>query len=169
MYAGPRRHHYRECICMLNEENLKTIEGIRKKYPDARSALLPALWVAQEQDGWISEETMKQIGDVLSLPYAHVLGVVTFYTMFHSKPLGRYHIEVCTNVSCQLRGSDAILQKVEHLCGTKVGGTSSDGKWTVSEVECMGACGGAPMIAIGEEYHENLTPDSVDEILRKLP
>ncbi|MCX6138401.1 MAG: NAD(P)H-dependent oxidoreductase subunit E [Ignavibacteriales bacterium] len=154
---------------MLNEENLKKIEEIGKRYPEAKAALLPALWIAQEQDGWISEETMKQIGDLLGLPYGHVLGVVTFYTMFNSKPLGTYHIEVCTNASCQLRGSDKILRKVEHVCSAGAGHTSPDGKWTVNEVECMGACGGAPMIAIGEEYYENLTPDKVEEILRKLP
>jgi len=112
---------------MLKEENRAKIEEIKKKYPDAKAALLPALWVAQEQEGWISEEMMKEIGTFLGLPFGQVLGVVTFYTMFNSKPVGKYHIEVCTNVSCVLRGSDKILQKVEHVCGAKAGQTSADG------------------------------------------
>jgi len=105
---------------------------------------------------------------LLDLPFGHVLGVVTFYTMYNSALKGKYHIEVCTNVSCMLRGSDKILEAVEHRCGAKPGQTSSDGKWTVSEVECMGACGGAPMLAIGEEYYENLTPEKTERLLGSL-
>jgi NADH-quinone oxidoreductase subunit E len=153
---------------MLTEENLKKVEDLRKRYPESQAALLPVLWLAQEQEGYISEEMMRFIGMHLQIPFAHVLGVVTFYTMLHSKPLGRYHIEVCTNVSCLLRGSDAILKSIEHVCGVRPGETSPDGKWTVSEVECMGACGGAPMFAIGEEYYENVSPEKTENILRKL-
>ena len=153
---------------MLTEENLKKAEEIIKRYPRPQAALLPVLWIAQDQDGWISEEMMKYVGNLLSVPFAHVLGVVTFYTMYHSAPLGKYHIEVCTNISCMLRGSDKILETIEHHCGAKPGQTSSDGKWTVSEVECMGACGGAPMVAIGEEYYENLTPEKTEKILNSL-
>ena len=88
--------------------------------------------------------------------------------MYNSKKLGKYHIEVCTNISCMLRGSDKILETIEHRCGAKPGQTSADGKWTVSEVECMGACGGAPMLSIGEEYYENLTPEKTEKILSSL-
>ncbi len=153
---------------MLTEDNLKKVEEIRKRYPTSQAVLLPILWIAQEQEGWISEEMMRYIGKLLDIPYGHVLGVVTFYTMYHSKKLGKYHIEVCTNVSCMLRGSDKILETIEHRCGTKPGQTSPDGKWTVSEVECMGACGGAPMLAIGQEYYENLTPQKTEELLSSL-
>jgi len=153
---------------MLTEENLKKAEEIRKKYPASQAALLPVLWIAQEQDGWISEEMMRYVGKLLDLPYGHVLGVVTFYSMYNSKKLGKYHLEVCTNISCMLRGSDKILETIEHRCGAKPGETSADGKWTVSEVECMGACGGAPMLSIGEEYYENLTPKKTEELLSSL-
>ena len=153
---------------MLNQENLVKVEELRKRYPASQAALLPVLWIAQEQDGWISEDMMRYIGRLLDLPFGHVLGVVTFYTMYHSKPQGKYHIEVCTNVSCMLRGSDRILETIEHRCGVRPGQTSADGKWTVSEVECMGACGGAPMLAIGEEYHENLTPEKTEKLLSSL-
>ena len=153
---------------MLTEENLKKVEEIRKRYPASQAALLPVLWIAQEQEGWISEEMMRYVGKLLDLPFGHVLGVVTFYSMYNSKKLGKYHIEVCTNVSCMLRGSDKILETIEHRCGAKPGQTSADGKWTVSEVECMGACGGAPMLSIGEEYYEDLTPEKTEEILSSL-
>ena len=153
---------------MLTEENLAKAEEIRKRYPVAQAALLPVLWIAQEQEGWISEEMMRYVGKLLDLPFGHVLGVVTFYSMYNSKKLGKYHIEVCTNVSCMLRGSDKILETIEHRCGAKPGQTSADGKWTVSEVECMGACGGAPMLSIGEEYYENLTPEKTEKILSSL-
>jgi NADH-quinone oxidoreductase E subunit len=153
---------------MLTEENLKKVEEIRKRYPASQAALLPVLWIAQEQEGWISEEMMRYVGKLLDLPFGHVLGVVTFYSMYNSKKLGKYHIEVCTNVSCMLRGSDKILETIEHRCGVKPGQTSADGKWTVSEVECMGACGGAPMLSIGEEYYEDLTPEKTEKILSSL-
>jgi len=153
---------------MLSAENLTKIQSLRTRYQTSQAALLPVLWIAQEQEGWISEEMMREVGKLLDIPYGHVLGVVSFYTMYHSKPLGRYHIEVCTNVSCMLRGSDAILKAIEHRCGVRPGETSADGKWTVSEVECMGACGGAPMLAIGEEYYENLTPEKTDKLISSL-
>lgn len=153
---------------MLTEENLAKAEEIRKRYPASQAALLPILWIAQEQEGWISEEMMRYIGKLLDIPYGHILGVVTFYSMYNSKKLGKYHIEVCTNISCMLRGSDKILETIEHRCGAKPGETSADGKWTVSEVECMGACGGAPMLSIGEEYYENLTPEKTEKILSSL-
>jgi NADH-quinone oxidoreductase E subunit len=153
---------------MLTEENLKKVEELRKRYPTSQAALLPVLWIAQEQEGWISEDMMRHVGTLLNLPFGHVLGVVTFYTMYNSAPKGKYHIEVCTNVSCMLRGSDKILEAVEHRCAAKPGQTSADGKWSVSEVECMGACGGAPMLAIGEEYYENLTPEKTERLLASL-
>ncbi len=153
---------------MLTQENLQKAESLFNKYPQKKAALLPILWIAQEQEGWISEDMMRYVGDLIGVPYAHVLGVVTFYTMYKSKLHGKYHIEVCTNVSCMLKGSDKIVSTVEQQCGAKIGQTSADGKFTVSEVECMGACGGAPMIAIGEEYYENLTAEKTEQLLASL-
>ena len=153
---------------MFTEENQQKATALFKKYPQKKAALLPILWIAQEQEGWISQGMMRYIGDLVGVSYAHVLGVVTFYTMYNDKKLGKYHIEVCTNISCMLRGSDKILSSVEKVCGAKPGSTSADGKFTISEVECMGACGGAPMIAIGEEYHEHLTPEKTEQLLNSL-
>ena len=153
---------------MLSEENLKKIEELKKSYPTTQALVLPVLWMIQEERGYISEESMKYAAQLLDVPFAHVLGVVTFYTMFHSKPLGKHHIEVCTNVSCMLRGSEKIVELLEKRLGIGLGETSKDKKWTLSEVECMGSCGTAPMLSVGEEYHENLTPEKLEQILSDL-
>ena len=153
---------------MFSEENLRQLDRLRSKYPKSKPLVLPALWMAQRQFGWISPEAMKYVAGLLDLPVSHVYSVVTFYTMFNTKPVGKYHLQVCTNVSCMLRGSERIVEHLERRLGTRLGSTSADGKWTLSEVECMGSCGTAPMVALGEEYYENLTPDKVDRILEGL-
>lgn len=153
---------------MLTEENLKKIEEIRKRYPTAQAALLPALWIAQEQYGWISHETMKEIASLLNLPFGHVLGVVSFYTMFNKKPVGKYHLQVCTNISCSLLGAEKLVDYLASKCGTKLGETSPDGRFTLTEVECLGSCGTAPVMQINDEYYEELTPEKIDHILAQL-
>jgi NADH-quinone oxidoreductase E subunit len=150
---------------MLTSQNLQRIEDLRKLYPHSQALVLPALWIAQEQYGYISQEAMKEVAGLLNLPMGHILGVVTFYTMYNTKPVGRNHIEVCTNVSCMIRGSQKIVRHLEGKLGIKMGETSNDGEWTLSEVECMGACGGAPMCAVGEEYYENLTLEAADRMI----
>lgn len=153
---------------MFTEDNLKKVEELKKRYPTSQALTLPVLWLAQEQFGYISEETMKYVAKLLDLPFGHILGVVTFYTMFHREPCGKHHIEVCTNVSCMLRGSAKIVNHLEKKLGISMGETSEDRNWTLSEVECMGSCGTAPMLAIGEEYYENLSLEKVDQILGGL-
>ena len=153
---------------MLSEENLKKIEELKKSYPTTQALVLPVLWMIQEEHGYISEESMKFVAQLLDVSFGHVLGVVTFYTMFHSTPVGKNHIEVCTNVSCMLRGSEKIVALLEKRLGIGLGETSKDKKWTLSEVECMGSCGTAPMLAVGDEYHENLTPEKLEKILSDL-
>ena len=153
---------------MLTEENQKKVEELRKRYPTAQALVLPVLWMIQEQEGYISEESMKFTGTLLNIPYGHILGVVTFYTMLQKKAVGKHHIEVCTNVSCMLRGSGKILEHIEKRLGITVGEISQDQKWTLSEAECLGSCGTAPMLAIGDEYYENLTLEKVDKLLDTL-
>lgn len=153
---------------MLSEQNRKKIEDLKGRYPTTQALVLPALWIAQEQLGHIAEETMKEVAELLNVSFGHILGVVTFYTMFHSKPVGKHHIEVCTNVSCLLRGSKKIVERLEQTLGVKMGETTADMKFTLSEVECMGSCGTAPMLAIGDDYHESLTPEKVDQLVKKL-
>lgn len=153
---------------MFSEENLKKLEELKKRYPTNKALTLPALWLAQEQFGWISEEVMRYIANLINVPFNHVYSVASFYTMYNKKPVGKYHIQVCTNISCQLMGSENIIQ---HLCkklNITLGNTTPDGKFTISEVECLGACGGAPAMQINDDYYEKLTPEKIDNILLQL-
>jgi NADH-quinone oxidoreductase E subunit len=153
---------------MLNEENKNKVEELQKRYPTSQALVLPVLWIVQEQEGYISEESMKYVATLLHIPFGHILGVVSFYTMLQKKRIGKYHIEVCTNVSCMLRGSGKILEHIEQRLGISVGETSPDKKWTLSEAECMGSCGTAPMLAIGDEYYENLTLEKINKLIDTL-
>ena len=153
---------------MLSEENQKKVEELRKRYPTAQALVLPVLWMVQEQEGYISEDSMKYVAALLQIPFGHILGVVSFYTMLQKNRIGKHHIEVCTNISCMLRGSVKILEHIEQRLGITVGETSPDKKWTLSEAECMGSCGTAPMLAIGDEYYENLTLEKIDKLIDNL-
>ncbi|HUL44744.1 MAG TPA: NADH-quinone oxidoreductase subunit NuoE [Bacteroidota bacterium] len=153
---------------MLSEQNLRKLEDLRKKYPTEKALTLPVLWMIQEEHGWISPEAMKFVADLLHLPLRHIYGVVTFYTMFNSKPVGKYHLQVCTNVSCQLLGAEKL---VDHVCWRlkiKPGETTADSRFTVTEVECLGSCGTAPMMQVNDRYQENLTVEKVDKLLSEL-
>ncbi len=153
---------------MFTEENLKKVEEIKKRYPTTKAALLPVLWLAQEQFGWISEETMRYVGELLNLSYGHVQGVVTFYSMFNSQPVGKYHLQVCTNITCQLLGAEKIVDDLSQKCRAQLGKTSEDKKYTLTEVECLGSCGTAPMMQVNDDYYENLTKEKIDQILTRL-
>ncbi len=152
----------------FTEENLKRIDEERKKYPTSLAAIMPAIYIAQEQNGYITNEVMEEVAKVLGIGKVDVLSVVTFYTMYHTKPLGKYHIQVCTNVSCMLRGAYEIWDLMKNKLGIDHMEVTPDGKFSLEEVECMGACGCAPMIAINENYYENLTVEKVEEILNTL-
>jgi len=153
---------------MLTEENQKKVEELRKRYPTSQALVLPVLWMVQEQEGYISEDSMKYVASLLHIPFGHILGVVSFYTMLQKDRIGKYHIEVCTNVSCMLRGSGKILEHIEQRLGLKVGETSPDKKWTLTETECLGSCGTAPMLAVGDEYYENLTLEKIDKLIDNM-
>ena len=152
----------------FSEENLKKIETVRKKYPTALAAVMPVIYIAQEQNGYLSNEAMEEIASVLGVDKVNVLSVVTFYTMYHTKPMGKYHVQVCTNVSCMLRGGYKIWDQVKGKLGLDHMQVSEDSKFSLEEVECMGACGYAPMLAVNEDYFENLTKEKVEEILDSL-
>lgn len=147
-------------------ENRKTFENVLRRYPVKRAALLPALNLAQLQQGYISPEVEAYVAELLEVPPVDVHEVVTFYTLYKRRPMGRNHILLCTNIACWIRGSDSIR---EHLCrklGVGPGGVSAEGKFSWQTVECMGACEMAPMMQMGKDYHGHLTPERVDEILR---
>jgi NADH-quinone oxidoreductase E subunit len=152
----------------FSEENKNKIPDILKKYPHAEAAVMPVLYLAQEQNGWISQEVINEVASVLKMPSEDVLGVATFYTMYHKSPAGKYHIQVCTNVSCMLRGGYDIYEGVKKRLGIENGGVTPDSKFSLEEVECMGSCGTAPMLAVNEDYFENLTVDKAIEILDSL-
>lgn len=155
---------------MLSKESLDQIDRETAKYPPERksSAVMAALRIAQEERGWLSEPLMDFIAQLLGMRPIQVYEVATFYSMYDLKPSGRHKISICTNVSCMLCGSDQIVKHLESRLGIKLGQTTSDGKFTLKEVECLAACCGAPMFQIGKNYYENLTPQKVDEILASL-
>jgi len=152
----------------FTEENIKKLDEIRTHYPTSAAALMPALWIAQEQYGWLSTDVMKYVGKLLDVPYEHILGVVEFYTMYNNKPVGKYHLQVCTNISCMLCGGYEVLDYISNKLDIRVGETTPDEKFTLSEAECLGSCGTAPMMQVNNYYEENLTKEKIDHLLNKL-
>ncbi len=152
----------------FTQENIVKINELISHYPEKRPAVMGVLYIAQEQNGWISYEVMKEVADILEMQEEDVLGITTFYTMYHNKPAGKFHIQVCTNVSCMLRGGYKIYDHVREKLGIENGGLTSDNMFSLEEVECMGSCGTAPMIAVNEDYYENLDINQIDQILESL-
>lgn len=153
LFEGPYEERYRK---------------LRSRYPEPRGALLPVLNLAQEVRGHVSPETMAEVAEMLGVSEAYVRGVATFYTMYNKRPVGRYLIQVCTNVSCNLCGSDEVLAAFLEHVGVDLGGTSEDGLFTVTEVECLAACGFPTAVQINSRYFENVTPSDVPELLERL-
>ncbi len=141
---------------------------ILSRYPDRRGALLPTLNLAQELRGWLSPESMARVAELLELSPAYVRGVVTFYTMYNKRPVGRYLIQVCTNVACNLCGGDAVLEAFLEATGLEPGQTDEEGRYTVMEVECLGACGFPTAVQINSRYFENVRPEDVPALLEAL-
>lgn len=152
----------------LSDEVVARITKVAATYPDKKSALIPALHLVQDEFGWIPRVTLNKLSELLDIPINKIYGVLTFYTMFNEEPVGKYHIQVCKNISCSLLGAKHII---DHLCDTLdigVGETSDDGKFTISLVECLGSCGTAPVMMINDTYYENLSVEKVNEILDSL-
>ena len=154
---------------MFGAEFEQKVDRIVAKYPQPSGALLPLLWEVQRHKGWIDKEGERWIAERLGLTASHVHGTVTFYTMFKQRPTGKYHIQVCTTLSCMLCGSDGLVGHLEKKLGIKVGETTPDGKFSLIRVECLGSCGTAPMFQLNDDYYEDLTLDKVDELLDSLP
>jgi NADH-quinone oxidoreductase subunit E len=139
------------------------------KYPPERkaSAVIPIMWLVQKQEGWVSEPAIQAIADLLEMPKIRVLEVATFYTMFHLSPVGRHHLQLCGTTPCMLRGAEAL----KEVCERRIGGkhsVSADGQFSWEEVECLGACVNAPVVAIDDCYHEDLSPDALEALIDKL-
>lgn len=152
----------------FDESELKQVERLKSQYPEPKSALMGVLWMIQKKFGWISPESIEYVANLLNLPTSHIEGVVSFYTMYFKKPMGKFHIQVCTNVSCLLRGGEEIYSYLTEELGIHDGEVTPDGKFSLEIVECMGACGGAPMIAINEDYYENLNIEKLKDIIISL-
>ena len=152
----------------FSEQKIKEVEQIIQRYPEGKqkSALIPVLHLAQEEfGGWLSAETMDYVASVLNLEPIEVYEVATFYSMYNLKPVGRYLFEVCQTGPCMLNGSDNIIKYIFEKLGIKPGETTTDGMFTLKTVECLGACGYAPMMQLGKTYREHLTKEKVDEII----
>lgn len=155
---------------LLSSKSLQAIDTELAKYPSARrqSALLAALRIAQDEHGWLRPELIECVAEVIQVAPVRAYEVASFYSMYELQPVGQHKISVCTNVSCMLRGCDQIVGHLQTKLGIQLGETTSDGRFTLRAAECLAACAGAPMMQIGRDYYENLTPARVDEILDSL-
>lgn len=155
-------------MATLTEDSIDRIRRIAARYPQSRSALLPALYVAQEQIGFVTDDAICDIADILALSPADVKGVATFYTMYYHKPAGRYVFQVCGTLSCALCGAGDVIRHLEERLGVSAGEPTPDGKFMFEVVECLGACGTAPVVLLGDRYYENLTLEQLDALIDDL-
>lgn len=153
---------------MLGESAQKRIAELKERFPERKSAILPAMHVVLEEVGFYNRDILKQVAELLSLSEMEVTGTLSFYTYFPKQGVGKYHIQVCSNVSCMLLGAEQLLSYLEEKLKIKVGETTPDGLFTLSEVECLGSCGTAPVMQINQTYYENLTKAKVDRIIEDL-
>lgn len=151
-------------------ENLEKAKKVIAKYPAGRqqSAVMPLLDIAQRQEGWVSQAAMEYIGGLLDMAPIRVQEVATFYTMYNLKPVGKYHVQVCTNICCLLRDADGVGDAARGHLGIEWGETTADGLFTLIEVECLGACVNAPMMQINDDFYEDLTPETTRAVLDAL-
>jgi NADH-quinone oxidoreductase subunit E len=153
---------------ILSAEREQKLADILTRYPTKMAACIPLLHLCQEQNGFVSDDVVQYVSHRLDLPPAHVEGVVTFYSLFNRKPVGKHQVWVCRTLPCALRGADKIVEHCEKKLGIHCGETTSDGAITLRGAECLASCGTAPMIQVDKDYYENLTPEKVDAILDKL-
>jgi len=152
----------------LSDFEKEQIEQFCKKYPDRKSAVMDSLRMIQQSRRFIPTEERGELAAILGMPEKDIEGVISFYTMYTEEPLGKHHIQVCTNISCKLRGGDEIYEFVKVQTNLKNGETDPNGLFSLEEVECMGACGGAPMIAINEHFYEKIDKETISKLLGSL-
>ena len=155
-------------MARLSPQNVELAREIIARYPRSRSALIPLLHVAQEQDGWVTEDAMDHIAELLDLTPAEVLGTCSFYEMFKREPVGEYLVNVCTNIACMLLGGEELLHHLEGRLGIKPGSTTADGTFTLEDVECIAACTEAPCLQVNYRYFHNVTLDDADSLIDDL-
>jgi NADH-quinone oxidoreductase subunit E len=152
----------------FSEKTRASFERMLVRYPNREAAILPTLHLAQREFGYLSDEAIRYVADLLGFTPAHIEGVTTFYTMFNRSPVGKYHLQICRNLSCSLMGAEHLIERVSRKIGVKPGETTADGRFTLTTVECLGSCGTAPVMQVNDDYHENLTEESIDAILDGL-
>jgi len=151
-------------------EDREAVAQMAARYPDRRSAVMPALWLAQKRFGFLSKEAVAAVAEALEMPEPEVAGVATFYSMYNLAPVGRHLLQVCMTLSCSLLGADALLAHLSKKLGIPPGETTPDGRFTLRKVECLASCGTGPCLQVNERlFDENLDPDSVDKLLDTLP
>ena len=153
----------------FSETGRAEFDRLMTRYPDRKAVILPALYLAQKEFGYVSDEAIVYIAGLIGTSSAEIEGVATFYTMYNRKPVGKYHVQICRNISCSLLGAEHLIEHVSRKLGVRPGETTPDGKFTLAKVECLGSCGTAPVMQVNDEYHENLTVESIDRILDQLP
>ncbi len=146
----------------------RELDRLLTRYPDKEAVILPALYMAQKEFGYVSDEAIEYIAGLLGVSPAQIEGVATFYTMFNRKPVGKYHVQICRNISCSLLGAEHLIEHVSKKLGIQPGETTPDGKFTLSKAECLGSCGTAPVMQVNDDYHENLTEEGIDALLDRL-
>lgn len=153
----------------LSPAGLAEVQKELKRYETKESAIIPSLYIAQrENSGWVNVEVIRELSRVMDIPEARINEVFKFYTMFNQKPVGKYHVQVCTNISCSLEGGRELAAHICKELDTKLGQVSSDGRFTINRVECLGSCGTAPMMQVNDNYFEKLTPESAMNLLREM-
>jgi NADH-quinone oxidoreductase subunit E len=152
----------------LNPDNIQRARDLIALYPDSRSALIPILHVLQEQDGYLTEDGMAHVGELLDLTGAEVRGTATFYDMFHFEPVGKYLVAICTNIACMLQGAYRLLEHAEERLGVGAGGTTTDGMFTLEDAECLALCGNAPCLTVNWRFFGDLDTESFDRLLDDL-
>jgi NADH-quinone oxidoreductase subunit E len=152
----------------FSPETLKKFEETVSRYPKKEAAMLPVLYLAQQEFGYLSPEAIDYVAKLMGQPPARVHGVVSFYTMYNMKPIGRHHIQVCRTLPCALGGAEKITDFIKKKLAIELGQTTADRRFTLSEVECLASCGTAPMMQINDDYYENLNEEKVTEILDSL-
>jgi len=155
-------------MAFFTDEFKARAEKICARYPRRDAALIPLLEELQKERGYVPEEGMDELAKFLALPYSRVKAVVTFYTMFNREPAGKYHLQVCRNISCHMAGAPGLLARLREKLAIAEGETTKDGLFTLSSVECLGACGAAPVMQVNEDYFENLSPEKLDSLLEDL-
>ena len=152
----------------FSPETLKEFQATVARYPKKEAAMLPVLYLAQREFGHLGPEAIDYVAKLMDQAPARVYGVVSFYTMYNMAPIGRHHIQVCRTLPCALRGAEEVTEFLKKKLGIECGQTTPDGRFTLSEVECLASCGTAPMMQVNDDYYENLTAEKIDQILEGM-